>query len=444
MTAFELPTISIDAVAAVVATTRPLLVNRDPSPAETDIALSSSVALELVDPGAAGIARAATRVWINGAVAFDGATTPPFAPAFAGPRASTTATADALRVVVDPLMPFDSLSDVVVRVVTATNDNAALDETYAFAIEDRTAPRLLAGVATSARTLRLSFDKPVATPSLTSLSVTPASAPAVHVAIVDTLSADTAVDIAVDREMTPDALYDVRALGVVDLHGNVVQPPFDVARVVGFRPARPATRRFDLWSMMPKYNRRSDTTGDLQRFMACLQELVDLQLADIDRFSDLLDLERAPESFLDLILRDLGNPFAFELDVLDKRRLAASLVEMYGQKGTGVGIRNVLRFFLNVDVVSISPLTATTLVLGESELGVDWELGPSDRFARYAFDVEVARVLADTERRQLRTLVDVIRPAHTHFVNLIEPLPPIVPDHWEIAVSELGLTTLLH
>ncbi len=92
----------------------------------------------------------------------------------------------------------------------------------------------------------------------------------------------------------------------------------------------------------------------------------------------------ASEDFLDLILQDLGNPFPFDLYVLGKRRLASVLVEMYRQKGTEAGIENAIRFFLGIDVTAITPFTGTTLVLGESELGVDWELGPSDRFARYA------------------------------------------------------------
>jgi hypothetical protein len=97
-----------------------------------------------------------------------------------------------------------------------------------------------------------------------------------------------------------------------------------------------------------------------------------------------------------------------------------------------------------VDIAAITGLAESALVLGESELGVDWELGPSDRFARYAFSIVVARVLAVKERRQLRAIVELSKPAHTHFVDLIEPLAPIVPDHWEIGVSELGLGSLLH
>ena len=75
------------------------------------------------------------------------------------------------------------------------------------------------------------------------------------------------------------------------------------------QPHHPAGRRFDLWSMLPKHNRRADATGDLQRFISCLQTVTDELLADVDSFTDIIDLERAPEEFVDSILMDLGNPF---------------------------------------------------------------------------------------------------------------------------------------
>jgi phage tail-like protein len=196
--------------------------------------------------------------------------------------------------------------------------------------------------------------------------------------------------------------------------------------------------------MLPEHNRRNDETGDLRRFIACLQEVLDLLLADSDRFPDLFDYERAPETYLDCILADLGNPFSFDLDVLARRRLAAILVEMYSQKGTAKGIKNAVRFFLGIEISAIALFNGDTLVLGESELGVDWILGPSDRFARYAFDIKVSRVLTATERKQLRTIVEYLKPAHTHFVDLLEPVTVVVSEYWEIGVSELGVTTLLH
>src|SRR5690606_1514818 len=191
---------------------------------------------------------------------------------------------------------------------------------------------------------------------------------------------------------------------------------------------------FELFRMLPELNRQMDQTGDLRKFMAVLQDVLELLLGDIDRFADIFDLDRAPEPFLDCMLEDLGNPFAFALDELQKRRLLSVLVQIYKQKGTAAGIRNAVRFFLGVDVTSVDAFHGTTLVLGESRLGVDWVLGPSDSFARYAFDITVSRQLTDTERQQIRQIVDLIRPAHTHFIDIIEPGAPAFIDPWELGL----------
>ena len=367
------------------------------------------------------------------------------AAAFAGPLAGATQTADTLRIVLHPLVPLASLATVAIRVAGQMVGGAAsLDEVYSFVVEDRTAPRVIGAQALAQKTVRIAFDEPVLVPTGAGFALTPKTAPAVPVAVVSTTIDGSVVVLTLDTEMTPDVLHEAVAVGVTDLFGNVVLGPYDRATFAGFRPARPQTRRFDLWRMLPKHNRRDDQTGDLFRFIACLQEATDLLLADVDRWPDIFDLERASEAFVDLILRDLGNPFPFELDAMGKRRLASVLVEMYRQKGTEKGIQNAIRFFLGIDISAISPFNADTLVLGESELGFDWVLGPSDRFARYAFNVVVARILGDRERRQLRAIVEYLKPAHTHFVDLVEPLPPIVPNHWELGLSDLGETTDLH
>jgi phage tail-like protein len=441
MAEHELPALVVESVAATVETARPLLINRAPAPDETDVPINSTVTLELVDSGSAGIDLAATRVWVDGALAFDGSPTP----AFAGARAAVEQTPDALRLVLDPVVPFASLATVTVRVVSdLVGGGFPLDQAYSFHVEDRTAPKLLAAIAISQTVVRLGFDEPIVVSDPAGFSFAALGAPAVPVAPDAAAAIETLVDVALSTEMTPDVTYRVVATGVRDRKGNPVLAPFDTAVFQGFRPARHPRRRFDLWSMLPKHNRRSDTTGDLARFIACLQEVVDLLLAEVDRFPDLWDIERAPTPFLDLILRDLGNPFPFDLDELGKRRLATVLVEMYRQKGTAVGIRNAVRFFLGLEIEAITGLAATALVLGVSELGIDWELGPSDRFARYAFDVKVGRVLTSTERKHLRAIVNYMKPAHTHFVNLLEPLAPIVPDHWELGVSEVEETSRLH
>ncbi len=445
MPSFELPALFVDAVASVAALDRPVLVNRDPGPDELTVPIDASVALELVDPGPDGIDRAATRVWVDGALAFVGGGAPELQPGFDGPDADVSQTADTLRVVLHPTTFFASEALVAVRVVSATVGGAhALDATYSFRIEDRTAPRLVGGQATGQHTVDIAFDEAVQVTDASGFSLVPLDFPAVHVTVVDAEADGAMVRLTVDPEMTPDVRYEVVAVGVADLSGNPVLAPYDRVIVHGFRPARPDARRFDLWSMLPKHNRREDQTGDLWRFIACLQEVTDLLLAEVDRFTEVFDIERAPEVFVDLILADLGNPFPFDLDELGKRRLASVLVEMYRQKGTARGIIHAVRFVLGVEIQAVTAYAGEALVLGESELGVDWILGPSIRFALYAFDVLVDVPLTDAQRSQLRAIVEYLKPAHTHFVNLIEPAPPAFIDHWELGVSEIGVTTDLH
>jgi len=443
MAELELPALYVDQV-TLTASTRLVLVNRDPGPGEADVRLDSTIALELVDTGSSGISRAETRVWIGDDVAFDGARSPEIGPAYSGADAELTATADTLRIVLHPAVPLTSQQTVLIRVESRTRDGAAaLDEAYAFSAEDRTAPRVVAAQAIAPKVMRLGFDEPVQLTEEASVFFHALDVPAVPIGFLHAAANGTVVVVELDTEMTPDVRYELVVAGIADASGNTVQPPFDRATFTGFRQPQPSGRRFDLWLMLPRHNRRDDATGDLDRFIRCLQEPTDLLLASIDGFVDIFDLERAPEPFLDAILVDLGNPFAFELDLLGKRRLASVLVEMYRQKGTAKGIKNAIRFFLGLDV-AIEAFASDTLALGEAELGVSFVLGPSERFALYAFNVRVSRVLHLAERRQLRAIVEYLKPAHTHFIDLLEPAAAIFVDHWQVGDSELGLETLLH
>jgi phage tail-like protein len=438
----ELPALVVDDVVGVAAPGRLALVNRDPGPDEAGVPLGTAIALELVDTGESGVDVTETRVWVGGAPAFAGRRV---VPPFDGPRAGLVVERGDARLVLDPRTPLSSLERVEVRVASTTIDGRAeLDETYAFVAEDRTAPRVLAATAQGLRRVVLALDEPVDLGSSFAATFEALDAPAVPVAATRARAEGALLTLDLEPELSPGARYEVRLAGIVDREGNAVLAPFDRATFVAPRPPRPARRRFDLWSMLPKHNRRADATGDLARFVACLQEVTDLALADVDRFAELLDLERAPEPFVDAMLSDLGNPFHFDLGELEKRRLASVLVAMYREKGTEPGIKNAVRFLLGVEVTRILAFAGTALTLGESELGVDWELGPSGNFARYAFHVEVASTLTPLVRQQVRALVTYLKPAHTHLVELLEPAAPPAVDHWELGQSALGEATDLH
>ncbi len=190
----------------------------------------------------------------------------------------------------------------------------------------------------------------------------------------------------------------------------------------GFDPPKPSRRSFDVYRMFPQINRDEDATRDLLRLANILNEVIELLLFDIDQFADIIDIDRAPEQFVEVILEHLGNPFAFDLDLNRQRKLALVLVPIYKLKGTEPGICNALRFFLalecEIDEYNDSP--DDTWVLGDSELGVGSILGLEDSRARYSFDVIVDRSLATAELSVLEQIVDYMKPPHTHHIKTVE------------------------
>ncbi len=306
---FELPALRLESVDTLSEDRAVCLINRDPVPDEIGVPQFSALSLEIAILDASTLVLSSVQIFVSDRLAFSSDTPQP---GFGGSRASLHTKAHSLVVTLDPTQPFESQEHVEVRVVASTSSGAALDETYSFDIEDRTAPQLVAAQALGPKLLRLSFNEPVRVGVLPTLR--PLAVPAVTPLVMEASASEGLVELLLSTEMTPGVRYEVWTSGVEDLSGKrMCAPPFDRAVFEGFRPAQPDGRRFDLWSWLPNFNRRSDTSGDLRRFIACLQEVADLLLADIDRFTDLFDIERAPEPFLDLILEDLGNPFAFDL-----------------------------------------------------------------------------------------------------------------------------------
>lgn len=448
----ELPAFYVDAVLLDPTPSRPAVISRDPEPSDSGVPIGSAVSFDLVDVGPDGIDAAATQVLVGGDLAFAGGA---FQPGFDGPGSSATKPqSDTLRMVIAPTAPFDSSEHVTVRVVTQTVGGAfALDTSWAFDCQ-RTKPPLVVGAqARELQRVRVSFDEQVkqdagADPddalNPANYSLVRQTAPAVDARVVAVEPATaTAVDLLTDLALTPGAAYGVEVERVVDRFGNAIAGQGGSATFAGFAPAAPANRAFDFYGLLPEMNRREDDTGDLRRFLACLQEVTDLLLHDVDAFTDILDPDLAPEWALDLMLGELGNPFPFDLSIVDKRRLINVLVAIYREKGTTAGITNAIRFFLGLEV-EIDAYSGEALVLGESLLGVDWVLGPSGAFAAYAFEVIAPRALTDEERRRLRQIVTYMKPAHTHFVRLVEPAIPEVIDHVELGLSELGENWMLH
>lgn len=226
-------------------------------------------------------------------------------------------------------------------------------------------PTLTAAQARSTTVVRVTWSATVKAESATdsddalnpaNYTISAVTVPAMPV-VVDSVAAvyvgttlvDTEFDLTLDTDTTCDASYTLAAAHVVALIGTTPGDPTPgtpTRTFTGYRPPYEAGRRWSLLAMVPQKNRTDDATEDLTKLIACWQDAVDLDLAGIDAFADLWDYDRCPASMLDALLYQMGNPFTFVLTEAEKRKLLATLADIYTQKGTQVGLVNVLRLFL--------------------------------------------------------------------------------------------------
>lgn len=449
----EIPAIYLDNVEILTAPARMMLLSRDPEPAETGVPSDTFVALDIIDTAGVGVDLTKTKVWINGELAYDNGFVAPFNGAGS---AHTTSYVCAERLTFEYTAgPFASEAPILVEVESETTDHlATLTDSYTFTIEDYTDPQVLSATARTLRVVRVQFNEAMTMEDATDAgdALNPANyalsgneVPAFLPNIVSaaTVSA-TEVDLTFDDDLSPQRSYRITVSSAEDVSGNAIGLFSNTADFTTPGMGFPATRRFDLWHMLPEANRRRDRegTGDLLKFITCLQEIVDLLLGATDRWSEILDIDLAPEQFVDAMLYDLGNPFDFDLDLDDKRRLGKVLLSIYRQKGTAAGVINAVLFFLGLTVTIHPYLGAPLWVLGVSELGVDTILGPGTTRDRYTFDVVSGVTLTDEQRARIADIAVYMKVAHEHLGRIVEP-GVVGPSFWTLGVSELGIDTML-
>lgn len=430
----EIPAFYLDEIVLDDVTDGLIVANRSPEPGATGVPRDEAIQFDLMDT-ANDPDVSETQVYVDGVLAYDSGVAQPGYSVLV-----TTPATGVVRFRIAAPYLFESLREVPVRVVSqnlsATHE---LDETWSFTVEDLTAPQVVSAVSRSHDVVRVTFDEPVEGADVASAySFERLEAPSVDVeAVAVEQVSSTEYDVELDIPITRGALYRVVVSGVEDERGNAIVAPYDRAEFRGYECPPVPGRRFDLWDMIPGHNRRQDATRDLYKTIAVVQEVVDLLLCDVDRWTEILDVDVAAERYLDQMLITLGNPFSFDLDVDEKRRLIRTLVDMYQLKGTKVGIISVVRFFLGIEI-DIIAFTEEGWILGESELGDTTILGPGTSRERYSFDVESPVTLTDEQREQIRDIVEYMKPAHTHLVRIIEPEDVLVIDHLELGLSELG------
>jgi phage tail-like protein len=466
----ELPAVYVDTFNLSLQTARTTVINAIPENGETGVLINAPIVLEINDPtataiGGGNVKQADTKVYVNGALAYDGSGSG-FQAGWngAGSVANFATGPDGARTATMTIVPttlFTSNQTVQVEVVTTAYSGSPPTHFYSFTVEDITAPVLSSAVAPDRRVVNVVASEPLLAANAS--GVNDALNPANWSIVVASTSLDdglpayvpnivsvTQVDaitfaLQLDSETTRGALYLVVAGALEDLDGNFMVAPNNRAYFSGYACQTPDGREFSLIDLLPDMNANEDDSLDLHKFMACLQEVTDLLLCDIDHWTDILDPDFAPERFVDAMLADMGNPFAFDLALIDKRRLIRVLVPIYQSKGTDPGIINAVRFFLGLTITISVPAFDATWTLGVDYLGDGTWLGTSSLHDRLSFYVVSPITLTPDQRTKITALVNYMKDARTHFLGIQEPTPPPpVPNHWELGLSQLGVNTLLH
>jgi phage tail-like protein len=240
----------------------------------------------------------------------------------------------------------------------------------------------------------------------------------------------TVIELTTHAELTPDRSYKLWAGSVHDLYENELDVTSQTFTTEALSvPQARLDENFNYPELIPWGNRRpeEDASRDLEKFLNCLDEVLQLILYDIDVFSDVIDIDLISTNNLDALLAHLGAPFTFidAMEEVDKRRLAAVLVDAYKRKGVEVGMEAMLNYVLEINC-NVRPLYDIDGLwqLGVGALGSTAILGPGVDFLLYSFEVEILTPIAgltEEKRFWLIEMVEWMKPAHTHFVRLIEP-----------------------
>ena len=328
---------------------------------------------------------------------------------------------------------FASYDAAALAAAAATNPNGI---TLAFGTTPVPGIVVSVNAVSVARFLTLGTSPVIANEDTPARTPVPILARAVTAADVPTAQDATAmVDIDLHDDLTPNAVYIAESWVVEDLSENVVRTPGDNPAntrtlLVFFSTDLAAVegRRFDVYrDLLTQYDRATDLQHHALRFAAVLQEPLRLALQLIDRFQQLWDPQLSPVP--DTLLEHLGNPFRFAYDLSEsfKRRLIEALTLLYRRAGTEAGIEATLDFFFgdllaagqNFDVRPLSAVDAWELDV--DELDTEAILGIDTLLQLYSFEVASPIVLTAAQRQQLTDIVDIIRPAHTHLVRIVEP-----------------------
>jgi phage tail-like protein len=460
----ELPGVVVDALVEDPTVASPGVFNRSPEPGESFVALADPIAFDVYDTESAAVDISRTTVTVNGVVVFTGGA---FTSGWTGSSTTTLSTMNAVRWSLVPSAALSPITVYTIRVQSAVVGGPAnaLDTSWSFTTVDTTAPLVLSATALDPSTVLVLFSKAMLEASdmgsadalnpdnytIALVSGAPAVTP--QVASVAPGATGSSALLTTADPLTANAVYQVTVgPAVTDSLGNLLaDAPSNAANCAWMGCPVPAGRDpMSIWNLLPQGARTADAqgTGDLLKFILCLQSIYNERVCDVDAWSGILDPDTAPAQFIATMLMDLGDPFgqfSEALSLVEQRELVKLLIPLYALKGTDPGMIDAIQLFTGVTVTITCPSWQGKWKLGIGLLGTTTLLGSSVKRDLYTFYVNSPVSLTAAQVTAIETLVAIMRRAPCHLGGILQPAPPpITPNGWELGLALLGTQTILH
>lgn len=449
----ELPAVYVDAAISANNTPDSMVSCRSPAPDAMHIWPSRPIEFQAFALDGSGLA--SVSIFVNGdliaVLGGSNASVTSFIAAGWTIQTSVLAFTDAVTTyTLTPQAGWLSQSTVSVTALVTTGSNKTRGHQWQFTIADTAGPRMSSATAIGVYTIMVEWNETISDDSLNPeyfRIIAPPLAAALNVVDVQRDSELTErIIVYIDQPATPGATYTIIASrDVTDLVGNQVELEYESAQFMTYSsPLTPENRELLLYKELPAAERDTDQLGELDFFCAVLDEALRALIVVADDWPLIVtDPDTAGEPWLDLMLWDLGNPFEWlPLDIPRKRLLVRWMDALVALKGSGIGIRAAIRFLLGIEV-QVHVYAWGPEGLGSAVMGESWILGSDDEDDAYTFWVIVDEQLDEETRQYMNRIIEIMKVAHERHL-IVEPDQLIVPDHWQLGFSLLGLETELH
>ena len=96
-------------------------------------------------------------------------------------------------------------------------------------------------------------------------------------------------------------------------------------------------------------------TEDTEKFLEIFQYAFERMHAEISKFQNIIDFEKADEKYLDLMLVEVGWTLDVDASVDFKRKIIKIARELYSLKGMREGIIYIVKQLMNIDIELYDP-----------------------------------------------------------------------------------------